>query len=101
MTGYESTDAENPEVSKVLLIRADIDALPIEEKTCLPYKSQNPGIMHACGHDIHTASALAAAVILKKHEHKLGGSVKIVFQPAEETTGGALPLDFQGYLLQS
>ena len=83
---------------KVLLIRADMDALPVEENTALPYKSQKSGVMHACGHDIHTASALAAALILKKYENLLNGSVKIVFQPAEETTGGALPMIEEGVL---
>lgn len=84
--------------SKVLLIRADIDALPTEEKTGLPYSSKKNGVMHACGHDIHIASALAAAIILKKYEDVLNGSVKIVFQPAEETTGGAMPMIDEGIL---
>lgn len=83
---------------KVLLIRADIDALPTEEKTGLPYASKKSGVMHACGHDIHIASALAAAIVLKKHEKELKGSVKIVFQPAEETTGGAKPMIDEGIL---
>ncbi len=83
---------------KVLLIRADMDALPIEESTPLPYKSQNKGVMHACGHDIHTASALTAALILKKYESQLNGSVKIIFQPGEETSGGALPMIEEGVL---
>ncbi len=83
---------------KVLLIRADMDALPIEEKTDLEYASVNKGVMHACGHDIHIASALAIAVILKQCEHKLNGCVKIMFQPAEETTGGALPMIEEGIL---
>ncbi len=77
---------------KVLLIRADMDALPVQEKTKLEFSSVNSGIMHACGHDIHIASALSAAIILKNYEDVLNGSVKIVFQPAEETTGGALPM---------
>lgn len=77
---------------KVLLVRADMDALPIDEKTNLPYASVNSGIMHACGHDFHIASVLAAAIILKKYEEHLKGTVKFVFQPAEETTGGAKPM---------
>lgn len=83
---------------KVLLIRADMDALPVPEKTHLPFSSVNDGIMHACGHDIHIASALSAAIVLKKHEDELNGSVKIVFQPAEETTGGALPMINEGIM---
>lgn len=83
---------------KVLLIRADMDALPIEEKTELPFSSLKKGVMHACGHDVHIAAALASAIILKNHERELNGSVKILFQPAEETTGGALPMIKQGVL---
>lgn len=70
-------------------IRADIDALPIEEKTGLPYASQNIGVMHACGHDIHTAVLLGLARLLKKEEATLPAMVKLFFQPAEETVGGA------------
>lgn len=66
----------------VLAIRADMDALPITEQTGLPYASQNPGIMHACGHDSHTAMALGAATLLA-HE-KFPGTVRFLFQPAEE-----------------
>lgn len=84
--------------NKVLLIRADMDALPIEEQTELEFKSNKKGIMHACGHDIHIAAALSCAIILKKHESELNGCVKIVFQPAEETTGGALPMIEAGIL---
>jgi len=83
---------------KVLLIRADMDALPVEEKTELPFKSSKKGTMHACGHDIHISAALASAIILKSHESELEGSVKILFQPAEETTGGALPMIEHGAL---
>ncbi len=70
-------------------IRGDIDALPIEEKTGLPYASRNPGVMHACGHDIHTALLLGAAQMFKEREWELGCAVKLFFQPAEETVGGA------------
>ena len=83
---------------KVLLIRADIDALPISEKTNLSFASKNEGVMHACGHDIHIASVLAIALLLKKHENQLNGSVKFVFQPAEEGVGGALPMIEEGIL---
>ena len=84
--------------SKNLLIRADIDALPTEEKTNLPFSSQKKGVMHACGHDMHASAALATAIILKKYEKELNGCVKIIFQPGEETTGGAEPMIESGIL---
>lgn len=70
-----------------ILLRADIDALPIKENSNLPYSSQNEGVMHACGHDAHTAMLLDAARILK--DKKLTHNIRFVFQPAEETTTGA------------
>lgn len=70
-------------------IRADIDALPLSETTGLPFASRAGGVMHACGHDIHAACALGAAIVLKKLEGSFRGSVKVMFQPAEETIGGA------------
>lgn len=70
-------------------IRCDTDALPVEEKTGVPYASQTPGKMHACGHDGHTALGLGVAKILKKHAGEWQGKVKIIFQPAEEGEGGA------------
>lgn len=69
--------------------RADIDALPITEDTGLPYSSQNPGVMHACGHDFHTAALLGAAELLQKHRDAFTGAVKFFFQPDEEGDGGA------------
>lgn len=70
-------------------IRCDIDALPIAEQTDLPFASEIPGKMHACGHDFHTAVILGAAYLLKNREAALPGKVKILFQPAEETGHGA------------
>lgn len=81
---------------KCLAIRADMDALPIEEETNLPFASNHKGCMHACGHDGHTAMALAAAKILKNREKELKGIVKIFFQPGEEIPGGAEPMIKEG-----
>lgn len=72
-----------------IALRADIDALPIQEQTGLPYASENPGVMHACGHDIHMAVMLAVGKVLKSREQALKGTVRLLFQPMEETTGGA------------
>ena len=74
---------------KTLLIRADIDALPIQEKNEVPYKSQNNGIMHACGHDGHAAYLLGAAKIIKEHIADFTGKVILCFQAAEEIGKGA------------
>ena len=73
----------------VIALRGDIDGLPIQEETDLPYKSQEAGRMHACGHDFHTAAVLGAALLLKEKEKDLHGTVKVIFQPAEEAPGGA------------
>ena len=70
-------------------IRADIDALPVTEQTGLAYASLNTGVMHACGHDMHTAILLGTAAILKQNADTLPGTVKLFFQPSEETIGGA------------
>lgn len=74
---------------RVVALRADIDALKITENTDLPYKSVNEGIMHACGHDSHASAVLGAALLLKEAEESLNGTVRIIFQPAEEAPGGA------------
>ncbi|MFA5492581.1 MAG: M20 family metallopeptidase [Bacteroidales bacterium] len=85
---------EGKEVNgKVIGLRADMDALPIDEKTNLPYKSKKPGIMHACGHDVHVANLLASAYILNEIREKWNGRVVLIFQPSEETLpGGALKM---------
>ena len=70
-------------------LRADIDALPVQEQTTLPYASETPGLMHACGHDFHAACMLGAALLLKEREALLPGTVKVIFQPAEEVNRGA------------
>ena len=74
---------------KTIAMRADMDALPIQEKSDVPYKSINDGIMHACGHDAHVAILLGAAEILSKKTNQINGNIKFIFQPAEEGFGGA------------
>jgi len=73
-------------------VRADMDALPIKELRSVPYRSQTPGVMHACGHDVHVTCALGLAELLTKHKDQVKGSVKFLFQPAEE----AMPATFKG-----
>lgn len=73
----------------VVAIRADIDALPINEEAVSSFQSTIPGVMHACGHDFHTAVIIGAAYLLKNRQDRLRGTVRIIFQPAEETGHGA------------
>ena len=82
----------------VVALRADIDALPILEQTGLPYQSQNPGVMHACGHDFHQTSLLGAASLLKEKEDQLEGTIRLIFQPAEEISEGATEVLATGLL---
>ncbi len=89
---------EGKSAGKTVLLRADIDGLPILEKTDVPFKSLREGYMHACGHDVHTACLLGAAKILKKMRGEIEGCVKLVFQPAEEGVGGAKPMIDAGVL---
>ena len=83
---------------KTVGIRADMDALPIQEINEVPYKSKKPGKMHACGHDVHVTSAIGAAKILSHFREEMTGNVKFIFQPAEESTGGAKPMVDAGVL---
>src|SRR6266536_3724136 len=73
---------------KVVALRADIDGLPIQEENPSPYASRNPGVMHACGHDGHTAILLTVARVLARLRDSFAGEVRFIFQPAEETSGG-------------
>ncbi len=82
---------------KTILLRADIDALPVPEETGLPFASVNDGVSHACGHDTHTAMLLGTAAVLAKHRDKIAGTVKLIFQHAEELApGGAQELVDKG-----
>ncbi len=91
-------EGKNPE-KKVIALRADIDALPITEANDLPYKSKNEGIMHACGHDAHTANLLGVIKILNELKEEFEGTIKCIFQPAEEKfPGGASLMIKEGVL---
>ncbi|WP_409347272.1 M20 family metallopeptidase [Paenibacillus sp. MBLB4367] len=84
---------------KTILLRADIDALPIQEATDLPYASRHEGVMHACGHDAHMTVALGVASMLSEIREELAGTVKLMFQPSEEKhPGGAKPMIAEGIL---
>lgn len=81
---------------KMLLFRADIDALPVTELTDAAYKSNHEGVMHACGHDVHMTCLLYAAKVLAENKDKFSGTVRVLFQPAEEGEGGAEPMIGKG-----
>lgn len=83
---------------RVLALRADMDALPIQEESGVTFASCKPGVMHACGHDMHTAILLTVCEYLQKNREKLKGMVKFIFQPLEETSGGAEPMIAAGVL---
>ena len=93
-------EGQNPE-SRVVGLRADMDALPIVEANDVPYKSQTPGVMHACGHDAHTASLLGTAHILQQLRHEFEGTVKLVFQPGEEKIPGGASLMIKEGVLEN
>jgi amidohydrolase len=89
---------KNPE-SRVIALRADMDALPIIEKNQVDYCSQNPGVMHACGHDVHMTSLLGASKILNELRNEFEGTIKLIFQPSEERfPGGASMMIKEGVL---
>jgi len=94
--GTKPADSE-----KVIALRADMDALPIVEANDVPYKSQNPGVMHACGHDVHTSSLLGAATILSQMKDQFSGTIKLIFQPAEERLPGGASLMIKEGVLEN
>jgi amidohydrolase len=83
---------------KTIMLRADMDALPIEEENTTPYTSRNAGVMHACGHDGHVAMLLGAAALIAAERERLAGTVVLCFQPAEEGKGGAKAMVDEGFL---
>jgi amidohydrolase len=105
-TGYVKTGivalikGKNPD-KKTVLLRGDMDALPIQEKNDVPYKSVHDGIMHACGHDVHTSCILGAALILNQFKESFEGTIKIMFQPGEEVLPGGASLMIEEGVLQS
>lgn len=90
----------NPD-KKVIALRADIDALPITEANDVPYKSKNVGVMHACGHDVHTTSLLGAARVLQELKDEFEGTVKLIFQPGEEKLPGGASLMIKAGALEN
>jgi len=100
-TGWAALiEGRNPE-KKVIALRADMDALPILEANDVPYKSKNPGVMHACGHDAHTASLLGAAKILNEVKDQFEGTIKLIFQPGEELAPGGASLMIKDKVLEN
>ncbi len=96
-TGIMAT-VRGDQPGRTLLLRADMDALPVEETVELPFKSANPGIMHACGHDVHMAALYGVAKILNELSGKWSGEVKLIFQPGEENGGGGREMIKEGIL---
>jgi amidohydrolase len=100
-TGIVGELKGNDPESKVVLLRADMDALPIQEKNEVTYKSKHEGIMHACGHDVHSACLLGALSILAETKEKWKGTVKFIFQPGEEVLPGGASIMIQEGVLEN
>ena len=100
-TGWSALIKGNNPDKKVIALRADMDALPIVEANEVPYKSQSPGVMHACGHDAHTASLLGAAKILHEVRDQFEGTIKLIFQPGEEIIPGGASLMIKDKVLEN
>ncbi len=104
--GYSETgvlaiiEGRNPQ-KRCIALRADMDALPIEEETGLPFASENKGVMHACGHDVHMACLLGAAKILQSLKDEFEGTVKLIFQPSEEDFRAGAPVMISEGVLES
>jgi amidohydrolase len=97
-TGVVGLMAGGQPGERTVLLRFDMDALPINEANDVPYRSQTPGVMHACGHDAHVAVGIGVAKLLAQHRDQIGGTVKLMFQPAEEGLGGARAMIDDGVL---
>lgn len=100
-TGVVGLITGNNPGKRIIALRADMDALPILEANDVPYKSTNPGVMHACGHDVHTTCLLGAAKILQELRNEWEGTVKLIFQPGEEKNPGGASLMIRDGVLEN